>query len=377
MSFVIRAEQLGSTGVCPHCHGEIMLPKADDRDAVRTAIDPRTLFDQVISGLTSLIVHMAIFLALVFLQSEGSNTVGPGEEVSIGNLPETLLATNPADELQTESVTNNHSPSALSDSLEVESPVATTNSDSAEVAQALAAPSVGGGDPAGFDLGAVGIGAGGGMAGGGSWDGMLQTLRRNGLDVVIAFDSTGSMSGEIDEVKDKIRRIGTTLLTLVPKARISLCTYRDRGDDYLVKGEPLTGDIRKLEYFLSAIRAGGGGDAPEAVLAGMQWALDNNKFRPTARKVLLIFGDAPPHADEQARCLKLAKEFREQEKGIVSTVTCRQGSPLREFYAISDAGGGEAFLTQEERQLMSKLVVLVFGSEHKEKVLEAFKLLEK
>jgi uncharacterized protein YegL len=324
-----------------------------------------------------MIFHMALFLTLVFLQSEGSSTAGPGEEVSIGTLPVELMAQSPAEELQMEQVTQTKAPSEFLEALEAEAPVPTTNETQIEAELSLAAPSLGGSDPAGFNLGTVGIGAGGGMAGGGSWDGMLQTLRRHGLDVVIVFDSTGSMSGEINEVKDKIQRIGNTLLALVPKARLSLCTYRDSTDNYVVKGIPLTGDIRKLEYFLRDIEAGGGGDHPEAVYAGMKWALANNQFRPSARKVILIFGDAPPHADQQAACVQTAEKFRSQEKGVVSTVTCRERSPMPEFYAIADAGGGEAFLAQDEKQIMSQLMVLVFGSQHKDKVLEAFKMLEK
>ena len=38
-------------------------------------------------------------------------------------------------------------------------------------------------------------------------------------------------------------------------------------------------------------------------------------------------------------------------------------------------GGGEAFLTTDERQIMTQLMVLVFGSRYREKVVEAFRLL--
>lgn len=376
--FTIRAEQLGTKGNCPHCRGEILLPKsADQAPQERSRLDPRTWIDTSVSALTSMILHMALLLTLVYMQSEGSNTAGPGEEVSIGQLPIEELADSPSQELSAEKVTT-QSPSATEQTLEAEPPVATALDPSALDSEVtIAAPTSGGSDPAGFDLGTVGVGTGGGMAGGGSWDGMLTTLRRNGLDVVIAFDSTGSMSGEIDSVKENVRKIGTTLLTLVPKARISLCTYRDKGDAYLVRGIPLTSDIQKLEYFLKEVSAGGGGDHPEAVQEGLKWAMENNKFRSTARKVVLIFGDAPPHAEEQPNCIKLAKNFREQQKGIVSTVTCRAKSPMPEFYAIADAGGGEAFLTTDQKQIISRLVVLVFGSQHRDKVLEAFKLLEK
>jgi len=378
-SFAIRADQLGTKGRCPHCRGEIILPKASDQlPQERRRADPHALLDYTISAMSSMIVHMVLLLLIVYWQGEGTNTAGPGEEVQIGMLPIQELAETPSGELQAESVAETKSPSAIEETLEAEPPVPTTSDASAAQAElALAAPSAGGSDPAGFDLGSGGIGAAGGMAGGGSWDGMLQTLRRHGLDIVIAFDSTGSMSGEINEVKDQIHRIGTTMIALVPKARFSLCTYRDQGDSYVTKGIPLTNDLRQIEYFLEGIQAGGGGDHPEAVQEGMKWSLDNNKFRPSARKVILVFGDAPPHADDQPTCLKLAKSFREQQKGIVSTVTCRSTSPMPEFYAIADAGGGEAFLAADERQIVSQLVVLVFGSQHREKVLEAFKLLEK
>ena len=40
---------------------------------------------------------------------------------------------------------------------------------------------------------------------------------------------------------------------------------------------------------------------------------------------------------------------------------------------IAQAGSGEAFLTDDHRRIMEQLVVLVFGSKHKNKVEEVFK----
>jgi len=92
--------------------------------------------------------------------------------------------------------------------------------------------------------------------------------------------------------------------------------------------------------------------------------------------VILIFGDAPPHSDDRDECLRLASDFHRQHKGIISTVTCRRRSPLPEFTEIAEVAGGESFLTTDEREIMTQLLVLVFGSSHRSKVLEAFKLLE-
>ena len=73
--------------------------------------------------------------------------------------------------------------------------------------------------------------------------------------------------------------------------------------------------------------------------------------------------------------MKLAADFAAQERGVVSTVTCRAPDRLPEFIDIAQAGGGEAFLSHDEKQIMTQLLVLVFGSKYRGKVLEAFELL--
>ena len=379
--FSISADQLGGKGNCPHCRAEITLPKAH-QDAPATAAPRRGLFqwlDGSISGLGSMIIHMGLLLAVALFQPK---TRGSGEgltdEVLIGILPSEQLTDQQEEQVSAGEVKSNRSAESVEEMVEVE-PVTSAAESSAASSElsAAATPSPSGGDSGGFDLGTVRLGGGSMAGGGGSWDGMIRQLQRNGLDIVICFDSTGSMSGEIDQVKSQISKIGTTLVKLVPKARISICTYRDQGDEYVAKGLPLTGNIQDVQLYLNRIEAGGGGDHPEAVDEGMRWSLSKNDFRSSARKVILIFGDAPPHAENMKRCTDLAKGFKGQQKGIVSTVTCRNRTPMAEFYEIAAAGGGEAFISENQREIMQQLMVLVFGSQHKEKVLEAFHLLEK
>ena len=93
--------------------------------------------------------------------------------------------------------------------------------------------------------------------------------------------------------------------------------------------------------------------------------------------MLLLFGDAPPHPQDHGTCLSIASDFQREHNGIVSTVTCHSGSPLREFVEIAEMGGGESFLTSDDRQIMEQLIVLVFGSKFRSKVLEAFEIMER
>jgi hypothetical protein len=92
--------------------------------------------------------------------------------------------------------------------------------------------------------------------------------------------------------------------------------------------------------------------------------------------VILLFGDAPPHQDKTVACKKWASDFRHKQRGVISTVTCRSDVKLEEFESIAKIGGGESFLTRNERQIMKQLMILVFGSQHRSKVVEAFNLMD-
>lgn len=375
--FTITAEQLGGRGRCPHCRAAIVLPRADQVGAPESEPlqAPSRIMDNVIGGLGSCIIHLIVLILVGLIQWGGEGVTGPGieEEIWIGEMPFTNLTDqlNEAVELDpSEAVAESGGETML---VEITTPDFSGSDAIADVTELSPSAGVAFGSGTEFDSSDVARSASGGGAE--NFEGLIQRLRRDGLDVVIVFDSTGSMSGEIDTVKDQIQRIGGVLMQLVPKTRISLCTYRDESDEYLVKGLPLSTSVNQLREYLDQCRAGGGGDNPEAVEAGLDWAIHKNSFRPRARKIILVFGDAPPHRQQLGRCLDLAEEFRGQQGGIVSTVTCRAQRRMDEFIEIAQAGGGEAFLTANEREIMTQLIVLVFGSEHRDKVLEAFELL--
>lgn len=369
--FVITSQQLGGKGRCPHCGGEITLPDADPA-AGTVAVEGRQFawWENSVSTLVSLVVHAILLLMLALWTYGGRGLAGEGQEVLIGEMPKAALDESPEEELQSD--TSADEPAESLDELTEFEPLEIADLTS-NAEDAAAAPIAGGGGATiEFDANVTGFGGAGG-----DWEGMIESLRRNGLDIVIAFDSTGSMGGEINQVKAQIEEIGTALVKLVPRARISLCTYRDQGDSYLVKGIPLTGDIQEVVNFLDRVSAADGGDIPEAVEEGLRWAVEKNQFRSRARKVILIFGDAPPHDKDLQECLAMASDFARKNQGVVSTVTCRSSRLLREFRQIAEAGRGEAFLTSDRRQIMSAIMVLVFGSKHRRKVLEAFEMLDK
>lgn len=373
--FTITKDQLGGRGQCPHCGGSIRLPRGEEAsDDKPAAADGSHWWENSISGLISVVVHMFLLLILALIGYSSHSGEGLGEDVLIGELPSEILSDNQDEELNSEETAKETEAAEMEETLEVV-PTIDTASEVDVTELSVPTPSSSGGESGAFNFGAVS--AGGGSMAGGSWDGLLQNLRRNGLDIVITFDSTGSMGGEIREVKEQIKRIGDTIVKMVPKARIGLATYRDNGEEYVVRGLPLTNNMQDVQSYLLGVDANGGGDTPEAVQEGLKWAVQQNKFRSSARKVILVFGDAPPHREDYDECLRIASDFHRQDKGIVSTVTCRRPVKLPEFEEIAQMGGGEAFLTADERQIMTQLLILVFGSRYRSKVLEAFKVMEK
>ncbi|MFH1808678.1 MAG: vWA domain-containing protein [Pseudomonadota bacterium] len=124
---------------------------------------------------------------------------------------------------------------------------------------------------------------------------------RADLDVVFVLDTTGSMSGELREVKERVVQISQALRASRPQERVRLgvVAYRDQGDQYVTKQAPLTEDVEQSQRFLAALVADGGGDGPEDVLSGLHVALNGmnwDRSVGTERQIFLI-GDAPPHLD--------------------------------------------------------------------------------
>ncbi|HMP78935.1 MAG TPA: vWA domain-containing protein [Pirellulaceae bacterium] len=376
-SFSVTKEQFGTRGKCPHCRATLVIPRLvhGDTPAERHAtFYPLRWMDRIFAGMVAVVIHLFVLAALALApwRSYAEGLWGQGEEIQLGVV------------VQREELAEADSPWRLEQVTQEERN--TWNelaSDGQSTLQRLE-------DVWQTDRNPGAIGGGWSSTADHEWRPrsslpagaadefgiLIAQLQADGLDLVITFDSTASMGREIEQVKRQIERIGSALLQLVPKTRIGLCTYRDHGDEYVVKGVPLTNELGQLVTFLESVHAAGGGDEPEAVDEGLAWSIQNNEFRRQARKIILLFGDAPPHSQSQVRCLQLASDFR-RRGGTISTVTCRKPEPLPSFVEISQLGGGEAYLSADERQIVTQLMVLIFGSQHREKVVEMFKLIDR
>jgi hypothetical protein len=138
------------------------------------------------------------------------------------------------------------------------------------------------------------------------------------FDLMIALDSTGSMGDEIEFLKSELGSILADIQRAYPdlNIRVGLVSYRDIGDDYVTRTDPLTPNFGVIEQRLGITRGTGGGDMPEAMDQALIRAVGQN-WRPDAVKTLLLVADAPPHDNLQGRAFAAAEAARARRVQIV------------------------------------------------------------
>lgn len=152
------------------------------------------------------------------------------------------------------------------------------------------------------------------------------------LDVVFVLDTTGSMKGEIREVQERVRELAVSLgeARKDQEIRYGFVAYRDRGDAYVTLPFDLTSDVGAAESFLASLRAEGGGDGPESVVAGIADALRRMSWSRSdlVERQIYLIGDAPPHLDysDQPTPDELIAEARAAHI-IINTIGCRSLPP--------------------------------------------------
>lgn len=171
------------------------------------------------------------------------------------------------------------------------------------------------------------------------------------LDLCICLDTTGSMTRELPFLISEVKTIAAAIHDKFPNVQIryGLVVYKDREDEYVAKRFEFTTDVEEFRRNLSAQRAAGGGDIPEAVEEGfleatkLQW-----RDKDTAR-VMFHIADAPPHDQDIDKTLRLADQLR--KKGVVIyPVACKGYDDPCEFVMRGSAllsGGQFLFLTDD------------------------------
>ncbi len=172
------------------------------------------------------------------------------------------------------------------------------------------------------------------------------------LDVLFLIDATGSMSDEIQQLKDNMIRVSERIDAFGsrPDVRFGMTIYRDRGDLFTSRTFDFTPDLEQFTSALEDVVAEGGGDYPESLNEGLHDALNLPEWR-FAETVSLVFliADAPPHLDypqdhDYARDIFTAVEHGVKIFPIASSGLDDQGEYI--FRQLAQISGGKfLFLT--------------------------------
>ena len=143
----------------------------------------------------------------------------------------------------------------------------------------------------------------------------LEQEKGKDLDLVICFDTTGSMRPYIDPVRRMLIPALRQRLDDFPSFRIGMVLYKDYREEYLTRVVPFTTDFEYFQRYLNSITARGGGDIPEAVYEALYDGA--TRFNWTAdAKVMILIGDAPPHPAPRGRITKEMVDEEVAARGI-------------------------------------------------------------
>lgn len=121
---------------------------------------------------------------------------------------------------------------------------------------------------------------------------------KKGLDVVISFDTTGSMYPVLTQVRNCLKTMIGELNSNIEDIRIGVIAhgdYCDAGDPYTIRILDFTSDIEKINEFIKNTKPTYGGDPDECYELVLNQVRTTLSWEAGREKVLILIGDADPH----------------------------------------------------------------------------------
>lgn len=204
------------------------------------------------------------------------------------------------------------------------------------------------------------------------------TLSGGRLDMVIAFDTTGSMSSYIGAVKKHVKELIPKLFRQNPDLRIGIVAFGDYCDmpskDRFGKAYQvyrLTDDENGLIEFITNAQNTSGGDGDEFYELVIKKIVEETNWREDSTKAVLLIADANPHKvgySYQDRVVNNQIDWKEEaekasKKGIkFDTLTIGGTGWYRELSKITN-GVSAPFSTSSKTSQLVEAAALARGGE--------------
>lgn len=171
------------------------------------------------------------------------------------------------------------------------------------------------------------------------------------IDLLVSFDTTGSMYPVLAQVRREVEQFVKTMFSDFTDLRLGIIAhgdYCDKDNPYTIRVMDFTRDEKRLCEFVRETKPTYGGDADECYELVLHTAHNDLQWREDAEHVLLMIGDASPHAPSYPQN-KLNLDWKEEadklrKLGIkVFSVHALAGyrSSSRAFYkTVAETTGG-------------------------------------
>jgi hypothetical protein len=186
------------------------------------------------------------------------------------------------------------------------------------------------------------------------------------IDVVISFDTTGSMSSVLTQVRQKIKQTVERLMGELPDIHIGIIVhgdYCDAGSTYVTRHLDLTQDTLSITNFVEHTPSTGGGDAPECYELVLHEAQELS-WRPEARRVLVMIGDEVAHEpQDNPRHLDWRAEVAALTAGGISiyAVQALNRRNAKDFYReMAQVSGGYHLSLGQFSEITAMLIAICY-----------------
>ena len=120
----------------------------------------------------------------------------------------------------------------------------------------------------------------------------------DGIDILISFDTTGSMYPVLAQVRREIDNLISNLISTIDNINIGVIAhgdYCDANNPYTIRFLDFTTDRSKLSEFVIGTKPTYGGDADECYELVLKTARTEASWRSNTKKILMVIGDSNPH----------------------------------------------------------------------------------
>lgn len=162
------------------------------------------------------------------------------------------------------------------------------------------------------------------------------------MDILFSFDTTGSMSYILEEVKSRLSDMIQRLQADIPGIRIGVIAHGDYCDEevfYLEKHIDFTQNVAELSQFVGEVEGTGGGDQDECYELILRKANKEFTWAPVSNKVLVMIGDANPHEPDYK--LNVDKINWRDEVSLLA----KQGIKIYAVQAMNNDGVEDFYVT--------------------------------